>query len=49
MRWRRDADQLMRSSGTAAISMTGRRPGVTSRGTVARPRVSHTSVVIAGV
>lgn len=45
MRRRRDADQLMRSSGAPAISRTGRRPGVISRGTVASPRLSHTSVV----
>lgn len=39
----------MSSWSTPAISITGRRPGVTSRGTVASPSFSHTSVVISKV
>jgi hypothetical protein len=34
---------------TPAIRITGRRPGVTSRGTVASPSSSHTSVVVVRV
>ncbi len=39
----------MSSWSTPAISITGRRPGVTSLGTVASPSSSHTSVVIVRV
>ncbi|MDF4248781.1 hypothetical protein [Streptomyces sp. WMMB303] len=49
MCWRRVAAQWTRSSGTPAISMAGRRPGVTSRGALASLRVSHTWVVMVRV
>ncbi|WTQ07030.1 hypothetical protein OG572_40990 [Streptomyces virginiae] len=35
--------QRISSCGTPAISITGRRPGVTVRGSVASPSVSQTS------